>query len=182
MASRWHRSWCLALAILYACAPSDAVERRGLLATEQARRLVGAWDVTLVTDTTAMVFRTPHQVREVYGTIVLTLNRGGSFATPALGAITHEGSYDIDFAPAGFTTGPTDGPPLSIAHLARRLTGGKAQGEDSLTIVLSPGSDRFPVRMYGIFTGDSVAGYWIAESHSVGGGQGSFMMRRHSQR
>jgi hypothetical protein len=167
----------LAAATVLACSTSDATSRRRALESDAARRLVGAWDVSFVADSTSMAFRMRGSSDRVTGTIAFTLNRSGADADAMLRDITHEGAYDLDFSPFGFTTRLADAPAVAVARLASST--GTSRDADSLWIVLSPGSEQFPLLMRGMIGGDSARGTWSAQAFSAGGGAGRFVMRRH---
>jgi hypothetical protein len=167
-------------ATVLACSAPDSTSRQRFLDTDAARRFVGAWDVSFVADSTSMAFRIGGSADRVTGTIAFTLNRSGADADPMLRDITHEGAYDLDFSPFGFTTRLSDAPPVAVARLASPV--GAARDADSLWIVLSPGSERFPLLMRGMIGGDSARGTWSAQGFSAGGGAGRFVMRRHLDR
>ena len=175
------RATCLLLAaLLSACGPRDAADREALLGSDAARRLVGVWDVTFDADTLATVMPRRLARRRVTGTMVFTLNRSGAYSTSALQGITHDGAYDLDFVPFGFTTRAADAPAAAIARIQPVAHERGSHDVDSLWVVLSPGTDHFAVRLRGALSGDSASGTWITESYSSGGGAGRFRMQRHS--
>jgi hypothetical protein len=171
----------LALALLpalLACTDGDARERERLLDSRAVRQLVGTWDVSFTTDRHASITSPPGVVT---GTLAFTADHHGPASTEELRDLTHQGSYDLDFRPFGWTTRGVDALAVAVARV------GAAQREraldavpDSLFIVLSPGTERFAVRMAGTFAGDSAWGRWRARAYSAGGGEGRFVMRRHA--
>jgi hypothetical protein len=167
-----------AAVMLAACA--DAGERERLLASPAARRLVGTWDATFTNDPRASV-GVVSTATSVQGTMAFTLDHHGPASVDELRDITHEGSYDLDFSPFGWTTRSSDAPAVAIARVAAGDARASKHGDarDSLFVVLSPGTERFAVRMVGVFAGDSASGMWSARAYSAGGGAGRFVMRRH---
>lgn len=173
MRARWLA--VVSLLSLGACHQGDdeAAQRERLLDTPAARRLTGMWTVAFEADagTTLTLRRGPGLVA---GTLVLGPDHHGPTSTAELSGITHQGAYDVDFRPFGWSTRSGDEP---AAAVARVITAG-GSGADSLYMVLSPGTQRFAVRMTGTVAGDSATGRWIAISYGAGGGSGRFVMRR----
>jgi hypothetical protein len=151
-----------------ACSRDDAAERARLLHTQAARRLVGTWDATFVADARPGATHSA----SVRGMLAFTTDVHGPSFTAEMRGITHEGTYDLDFSPAGFTTGVADAPATAVARVVPGV------GSDSLQVVLSPGTERFAVRMVGMLAWDSAFGTWNAYSRGAGGGSGRFVMRR----
>ena len=172
----------LAVAVMLgACADADAGQRERLLDSPAARRVVGSWDVVFTIDPHASVSLS-YTAASVRGTMVFTTDHHGPASMDALHDITHEGSYDLDFSPFGWTTRSADAPAVAIARVAAGgdATASARAGPDSLFVVLSPGTERFAVRMAGVLEGDSASGVWSARAYSAGGGVGRFVMRRHA--
>jgi hypothetical protein len=139
------------------------------------RRLVGSWQVTFQAD--------PHETpglrdssANVSGMIAFTRNRYGPRSDARVGALTHEGVYDLDFRPFGFSTRDAGEPASAVARVFPAT--GHDSASDSLIVILSPGAARFAVQMSGTVVGDSATGRWLASSFSAGGGAGGFRMRR----
>lgn len=161
---------------LGACRGSDGAQQARQLDERTARRLAGAWTVVFSADPVATTgMRSANAV--VAGALVLTEVRHGAPDVEDLRGITHEGIFDLDFRPFGFTSG--SGPDIVVARLvAGAGEWKKGVAVDSVYLVLSPGTSRFAVRMAGILAADSGAGVWSANSFSIGGGAGTFVMRR----
>jgi hypothetical protein len=166
---------------LLACQPDDAAQRARVLDSPAARRLVGAWAVSFEVDTN---MATAPQVRssrpQVQGMLVFAPDHTGPSSTPELEGITHEGAYDLDFRPFGFTTRTAESPAVLVARIVSASELSRVHDvSDSLYVVLSPGTERFSVRMSGTLARDSGWGVWSAYAFSAGGGAGRFVMRRH---
>jgi hypothetical protein len=166
--------WVTAAAV--GCGHDDAAARARLLASPDARRLVGAWDVTFRLGVATSVAVHPSATPPITGTLVFAEDRYGPASSTELGKTTHDGVYDVDFARFGFTSRAPDDVPVAVARMAPTAVG------ESLYVVLSPETTRFAVRMAGRLAGDSAAGQWDASSFSSGGGSGTFSMRRHQTR
>jgi hypothetical protein len=165
------------LAALGACSRADADQRARILESPEVRRLVGTWDVSFTSDPRASLGLTPTN-RTVDGTVVFTTDYHGPRSTNELSDITNEGSYDLDFAPLGFTTHSSDALATCVARVVPSPAREGQVAADSLFIILSPGTERFAVRMAGVLAEDSASGVWDARAHSAGGGAGRFVMRR----
>lgn len=167
----------LALAGTSACGRSDTAQRARLLDTPAVRRLVGTWEVSLFAD-----FRDTLRMRapdSVTGMLAFTADHFGPPDAAELQGITHEGTYDLDFQPFGWSMRGADGPPVAVARVVSAAGSSVSdRAPDSIYVVLSPGTARFAVRMSGALVGDSAAGVWSARSFSAGGGAGRFVMRR----
>jgi hypothetical protein len=162
-----------------ACAAHDGNQRRATLASSAAHRFVGVWSVTLTTDSTSPARRLGLAPQAVSGTIVFVLDRSGPSSTAALDGVTHEGAYDLDLAPFGLATHAGSVASVAVARIAPVAgSHGRAAPGDSVRIVLNPDSDQFPLRMDGLFEGDSVVGTWSAYAFGTGGGAGRFVMHR----
>jgi hypothetical protein len=179
MSFEMRRLTLVLLGILSACARSDDGERDHVLESPAVRRLVGAWDVSFVSDPHASL-RAPPTTRVLTGTLAFTVDRYGRTETAELSGITNEGTYDVDFRPFGWTTRAADAPAVAVARVHTPLRGAGAAIPDSLAVVLSPGSERLVVVMSGTFSGDSASGIWSAYGYRAGGGTGRFVMRRHA--
>lgn len=172
--------WGIALVMLLGCqSAGDRAARERVLASGPGRNLVGTWDLVLTIDSRSLPARRRPGSGPVSGTLVLTPDHHGPTSSNALQGITHVGAYDLDVSPFGFTTRGPDDASFAVARLDVPPPERAAAGGDSLWVVLSPESDRFPLRMRGLFMQDSALGVWSAESFSVGGGSGRFEMRRH---
>jgi hypothetical protein len=160
------------MALLVGCARDDAAARSRLLDDVEARRLVGTWVVLLWLDPAQTTTTKAHPVAPVAGTLVFAEDHYGRIASTELSGATHDGVYDVDFRPFGFSSRDESAVPVVVARVDPRAKG------DSLYVVLSPGTPRFAVRMAGTIVGDSAAGAWRAAAFSAGGGGGRFIMRR----
>lgn len=172
----------LALVVASACRRDSSRQRRAALETTPARRLVGVWDATLWLDRPIAPGTDPRNPpRHVVGSMAFLEDHVGSVSSEELRGSTHVGVYDIDFRPVGFQPRGPDGFPDMIARTVARPTGqstaGAAAPSDSVSIVLDPGSSRFPLRLQGMMTADSISGTWTA-GQALGGG-GHFSLHRH---
>jgi hypothetical protein len=175
--------WGLFAAVVVACGSRESADRRNLLGSDAARRFVGTWDIVMTADSTSTALRFRRAPGPITGTMVFVLDRSGPASTAALQGVTHEGAYDLDVTPFGFSIHATDAPSVAVARLVPVVPRGRsAIAEDSLWIVLNPESERFPVRMQGLLAGDSVVGTWSADAFRVGGGTGHLVMNRQSAR
>lgn len=174
----WTRALlALAMTSAIACDSMDAAQRERMLETPSAQRLVGIWNLALSADPRATM-RTPS--RAITGTIAFTVNHHGPRDIAELSGVTHQGVYDLDFVPFGWASGTIDAPAVAVARVVPHSTDDRrANQPDSIYVVMSPGTNRFAVRMAGIMNADSAWGAWSATSFSAGGGAGSFVMRRH---
>jgi hypothetical protein len=163
-------AWLAAMAL--GCAREDMPARRRLLDDAESRRLVGTWDVTFQLDPGQTITTYAHPDTTVTGTMVFAEDHYGRIAVAELAGPTHDGVYDLDFRPFGFSTRDEGAVPTVVARVDPSIRG------DSLHIVLGPGTSRFAVRMAGLLAGDSAAGVWQATAFSAGGGSGRFTMRR----
>jgi hypothetical protein len=154
------------------CAQDDAPARSRVLDAAEARHLVGVWDVSFRLDPATSVTIHAVSALPVTGTLVFAEDHYGRVTSAELSEPTHDGVYDVDFRPFGFSSRDADAIPVAVARVAPRSTG------DSLYVVLSPGNSRFAVRMEGALAGDSAAGRWRAAAFSAGGGSGRFTMHR----
>jgi hypothetical protein len=104
----------------------------------------------------------------------------GSLSPEELPNPTHVGVYDVDFRDLGFQPHGPGGFPTVVARTEVRDVASSAAptgSPDLVSIVLDPGSSRFPLRLQGVIAGDSVSGSWTA-GQALGGG-GRFTLRRH---
>ena len=169
----------LLLPALAACGGADAAQRTRLLDAPAMRRLAGSWEVSFVADPRSTTLSMHASPLVVTGTIVLATAHHGPNAVRDMRNVTHEGAYDLDFRPFGWTTRGENDPAIAVAQLSPgAATGSVATLPDSVFVVLSPGTSRFSVQMRGTLKGDSVQGTWSASSFSAGGGDGRFVMRR----
>jgi hypothetical protein len=166
---------CMSAALL-GCEHENAAARTRLLDSPAARSLVGAWDVTFRMDVATAVVARASEAAPITGTLVLAEDRYGRANSRDLDDPTHDGVYDVDFTPFGFSSRAAGDVPIAVARVAPAAAG------DSLYVVLSPGTSRLSVQMAGRLTGDSAAGEWSASAFSAGGGAGTFTMRRHEPR
>jgi hypothetical protein len=160
-------------AALLACGHDDGAARARLLESPAARQLVGAWDVTFRVEVATAVAVHPRNTPPITGTLVFAEDRDGHASSDDVGHPTHDGVYDVDFDPFGFSSHAAGEVPEALARVTETAVG------DSLYVVLSPGTTRIAVQMAGRLTADSAAGVWHASTFSSGGGAGSFTMRRH---
>jgi len=160
------------MALLIGCARDEAPERSRVLDDAEARRLVGTWVVLFWLDPAQTITTYARPAVPVTGTLVFAEDHFGRIASAELNGPTHDGVYDIDFRPFGFSSRDERAVPTVVARIDPGAKG------DSLYVVLSPGKSRFAVRMAGTIAGDSAAGAWRAAAFSAGGGGGRFVMRR----
>lgn len=170
-------AWLLIGVVASACRQSARDDRAAILATAEAQRVVGVWDVSLQTDP-RLAAGAGETSRTVTGTLALTENRHGTLSTSELAGVTHQGVADLDLRPLGWSTGAEDSPQVSVARVAPRSPERGAAEGDSLVIVIGPGTSRFVVRLSGIVTGDDASGTWRVSAFSGGGGGGRFLMHR----
>ena len=165
-----------------ACTDGDAANRAETLASPSALRLIGVWRATFWLDRPATLTRYAADSSPVVGTIAFTEDTHGLVSADELAGPTHDGVYDIDFSRFGFETRASGDFPGAIARISEAPRGKGAQtGHDSLSIVLSPGTQFMTVRMNGEIHGDTIAGVWTAATYRSGGGSGRFVMRRQAQ-
>jgi hypothetical protein len=165
-----------------ACGGVDAAERARLLDAPAMRRLAGSWEVSFAADPHSTTLSMHAAASVVTGSIVLATAHHGPAVMGDIRDITHEGAYDLDFRPFGWTTRGDDDPAVAVARLSPGSRSGDSSTPDSVVVVLSPGTSRFSVQMRGLLKGDSVQGTWSAASFSSGGGNGRFVMRRGTAR
>ncbi|MEP6729403.1 MAG: hypothetical protein ABJE10_02140 [bacterium] len=160
------------LFVAVACG-SGAEKRTRALDDAAARRLIGAWDVTLWLDRPVSMAATsqPLPVR-VSGTMAFVENHYDQPSFPELEAPTHSGVYDVNLSVFGVPP-HDDGGATVIARAARNTVGGQ---RDSVFIVMNPGQ-RTALLLRGTFERDSVVGAWTSES-LVGGGGRFVLVRR----
>ena len=170
----WWRDLLAALmvAAVLGCTPDDTAVRSRVLDAAAAHRLVGTWDVAFLLDPAQAIATSARAATPVAGTLVFAEDHYGRIAAAELSGPTHDGVYDVDFQPFGFSTREQGAVPVVVARVTPAGAG------DSLYVVLSPGTPRFAVRMTGTLAGDSAAGVWSAAAFSAGGGSGRFAMRR----
>ncbi|NUR54913.1 MAG: hypothetical protein HOQ29_10725 [Acidobacteria bacterium] len=166
------RLWIVLTGLAVACGHGDASARQRLLASPEALRLVGAWKVRFELNYAVSSRVDVGKVGPITGTVVLAEDRFGRVGSTEIGDATHDGVYDVDFSPFGFSSRSEGDVPAAIARLVPTTLG------DSLYIVLSPGTTRLAVVMAGRLAGDSASGEWHASAFSSGGGAGSFTMHR----
>lgn len=165
-----------------ACTDSDPVNRAETLASPSALRLIGVWHATFWLDRLSTVTRYAADTSPVVGTIAFTEDTHGLVSADELTGPTHDGVYDIDFSRFGFETRVSGDFPAAIARIteASRVSGVQPS-HDSLSIVLSPGTQLFAVRMNGEIRGDTVSGVWSSSAYRAGGGSGRFVLARRTQ-
>jgi hypothetical protein len=168
----------LALSLIIGCG-RDSSERREELATTPARRLVGIWDATFWLDRPVAPGTAQKPPRQVSGSMAFLEDHVGSLSPEELSNPTHVGVYDIDFRALGFQPRGPDGMPALVARTEASIAAPSASAPTGapVSIVLDPGSTRFPLRLVGTIAGDSVSGTWTA-GQSLGGG-GRFTLQRH---
>ena len=162
----------VAMAATLGCASDETPARARLLDSPAARRLVGAWDVTFSLDVATSATVRPATTPSVTGTLVFAEDRYGHTSSRELGEPTHDGAYDVDFGPFGFSSRAAGDVPVAVARVA------SASPHESLYVVLSPGTTRLAVQMTGTLDDDSATGEWRAAAFSAGGGAGHFTMHR----
>ena len=161
----------------------DSSQRRTAMEQLPARRLIGVWDATLWLERPVSLTSKVHSPPDsIVGSIALLEDQQGQFSPEEMPDPTHVGVYDLDVGPFGFRLRDPGDVPVAVALTAARAPSRQpgAAGvavTDSVTIVLSPGSARYPCRLVGTFRGDGIVGVWTA-GQALGGG-GSFVLRRH---
>ena len=135
-----------------------------------AQRLEGAWVVHLRIERLRFEVVAPNSAgpREVTGTLALVANHWlDGRAVPA--ALSHYGSYDIDFRRLGFDPRLSGQAPSVEADV---------RGRDSIDIVVEP-NGRERVHLRGAWASDSIVGSWVIEADRTGAdASGSFSMTR----
>lgn len=173
-----------------ACAPGADRQRDRLLASPSVHRLDGLWTLTLTARQPAGASDGP-ETREVSGIIAFTTDHHGATTAGGIDGITHQGTYDLDFSPLGWTTRDAATPALVVARLlptelqakgslpqAALATPTSVRALDSLAVSIGPGTSRYTVQLRGTLDGDRASGTWSATAFSGGGGSGSFVMSR----
>jgi hypothetical protein len=170
------------LGAIAGCGGHPGDDRDTMLAHADVRRLVGAWEVTLLLDRPASEFYDSVQTaRSVSGTIAFTENRRSDATLAGFGEVTHKAVYDLDLSPFHLPAGGGAGLQPAVARTASMNEGNAPSSEDSVTIALDPEDTRFAVRLRGVLAGDSVAGTWTAEFLRTAA-VGRFVMRRRQPR
>ena len=132
------------------------------LAAPEVRRLAGSWQLDLSATVMPPDSR-PHAI----GQIALTLN-DERLSAPGLGSPpVYFGTYDIDFAPIGFSVGALSGIPSVVGTLS----------SDSLTLILAPTSQT-AATLHGVVHGDSITGRWSMHHRAGVDAVGDFTLRR----
>jgi len=164
--------------IVVGCTESDDGNRAATLASPAARRLNGSWQVSFTLDRNATVTRNVQDTSQVTGSLAFAEDNHGVVSADELASPTHDGVYDIDFSRFGFSTRTSGSFPGVIARVA--VVGNRVgrPGSDSVSIILSPGSQLLTVRMTGRIAGDSIVGGWTASGYRSAGGTGRFVMQR----
>ena len=161
------RLWLAVGAILAAIACRDSAASRA--AAGASLELEGGWDVEMHLERPVMLVSDDTlATADVRGRFVFVRNRSSRDRYPAVGIPDYHGTYEIDFAPFGFTLSAHHQLPTAIAARS---------GADSVTIALNPTNASLTLLLRGSMRGDSVTGTWTAVSRSVGGG-GTFVLRR----
>lgn len=164
------------------CSDTDAATRAQTLASPSARRLIGVWRVSFWLDRGAAITRNAADTSPIVGTVAFTEDSHGVVSADELTGPTHDGVYDIDFSRFGFRTRGSGEFPGAIARVTEGRRGKTYQHmRDSLSIILSPGTQLYAVWMTGEMGDDTVAGVWTAAANRSDGGSGHFVMRRQAQ-
>lgn len=154
----------LAAVVLAACRP-DMVAWHDRLAEPAVARLDGAWAIELRADS-GRYGQESVRARTV-GVLAVVLNRErvttSLFRSPPVAF----GTYDIRLDTLAVATGEAPGPP----DLWVDVRG------DSVVIALSPKAE-WPIRLVGLWRGDSVVGRWRADQRTGPSGVGDFVLRR----
>ena len=164
----------------------DSLERRRALEEAPAKQLVGVWDATLWLERPISLTSDAHTPpRSITGTLAFLEDHQGQLPSEDLSDPTHVGVYDIDFSPFGFQPGDAHAAPVAVARTTAQEATGPGRTaldstRDSVTIVLAPGASRYPCRLTGAFSADSITGVWTA-GQALGGG-GRFVLRRRRAR
>src|SRR3954465_2218574 len=82
----------------------DEPARARLLASPISQRLVGAWTVAFQLDRARSGSGRRLDPGGVSGTVVFAEDRYGRVSSTELGESTHDGVYDVNFAPFGFSS------------------------------------------------------------------------------
>lgn len=177
MSARWRVAALLLAGIGAACGADHGADRARMLENVAARRFAGVWDVTFHADS-QLGFSRHAPDALVTGTLAFTEDVHGPTDVAELAGVTHTGVYDLDFRPFGWETRSGNEAAVAVARVLGATGVAVAPAAaDSFYVVLSPGTQRFAVRMAGTIVGDSCAGTWSASSFSAGGGAGTFVMR-----
>ena len=164
--------------IVAGCSDADEGSRAATLASPAARRLNGSWQASFSLDGPATVTQYARDTSQVAGIIAFAADNHGVVSAEELASPTHSGAYDIDFSRFGFSTRTSGSFPEVIARVS---VVGNLNGRpeaDSVSVVLSPGSQLLTVRMTGLMAGDSIVGGWTASGYRSSGGAGRFVMHR----
>jgi hypothetical protein len=154
--------WCVVgLAALGAC-QRDLGAWHARLASPEVRRLAGSWQLDL-----SAIAMKPDSTPHTTGLIALTLN-DERLAAPGFGSPpVYFGTYDIDFAPLGFSVGVVSGIPSVVATFVG----------DSIVLILAPTSQA-AATLRGLVLGDSIAGRWSMHHRAGVDAVGDFILRR----
>lgn len=127
----------------------------------------GLWTLEVIEESP---FRPEHRSppRSVSGEVALLRNASLDRVEGLSGAPTHSGTYAAQFRPFGFELPREGETPALVARISAL---------DSVALVLQPERED-PVRMRGVYAGDSIAGRWTYYRHRGAGGSGRFVMRR----
>jgi hypothetical protein len=136
---------------------------RARLATPAVRRLAGSWQLDL-----SAIAMKPALAPHTWGLIALTLN-DERLSAPGFGSPpVYFGTYDIDFAPLGFSVGVISGIPSVVATFVG----------DSIVMILAPSSTA-AATLRGVVGGDSITGRWSMHHRAGVDAVGDFILRRH---
>ena len=157
----WSCVWVAGLAALGAC-QRDLGAWHARLASPEVRRLAGSWQLDL-----SAIAMKPDTAPHARGLIALTLN-DERLSAPGFGSPpVYFGTYDIDFAPLGFSVGVISGIPSVVATFT----------SDSIVLILAPTSQA-AATLRGVVLGDSIAGRWSMHHRTGVDAAGDFIMRR----
>lgn len=145
-----------------ACQP-DMAAWRNHLAEPAVARLAGAWTIELRAD--GGVFGRDGSGARASGVLDLVLNRERVTTTSSQPPVAF-GVYDVALAALGIGTGEAATPDAWVEWQA-----------DSVIMTLSPKA-KWPIRLAGAWSGDSLVGRWRAWSQPGPGGIGDFVIRR----
>jgi hypothetical protein len=170
------------LVIASGCGGTDRSGREAFLERAEAKRLVGAWDVTFILEHPLTSLRDARVMAPpISGTMAFTENRSSDISFPDFGSVTNKGAYDLDLTSFNLPMGADRRLQSAVARTApvpaEQGSAQRSPGRDSVIIALEPGDSRLTIRLVGVLAGDSIAGAWIAEFLRTEA-TGRFTMRR----
>lgn len=174
------RARVFGVACLTGCVAAVGCDRPGPARTDADRalatRVTGVWDAELRLDASPLGTTAGARARAAGALTLLATARPVGGADAWLGrAATHEGVYDLDAGPLGFTLPAPD----AVAGLAATTS-----APDSLALVLPAGATDRALVLRGTVAGDVARGTWryTSSGRSLSGWRGTFQLRRRSAR